>query len=109
MDLFGIKVYDAQSERILWEKKALISTSQVPIVADDKIYLATTEGEMITYDIVTGSSSTVKYTANIDSQPVYNKGFLYVVSAGVLTAIKSVKDFKWNQWNKDATHNLRID
>lgn len=110
VDQIGIKVFDALSERILWEKNVVIENSQVPIVADDKIYLGTSSGELIIYDVVTGISKTEKkHNAKIDAQPVYNNGMLYFVSSGVLTVIRTIQKFKWNQWNKDATHNLRID
>ncbi len=110
LDQQGIKVFDAQSERVLWEKKVSVVTSQVPIVADNKIYLGTNEGELIVYDIATGTSRVKKkQSSKIEAQPVFNKGILYIVSSGVLTAIRSIKGFQWNQWNKDATHNLRID
>ncbi|MFK7785472.1 MAG: hypothetical protein AB8B56_10165, partial [Crocinitomicaceae bacterium] len=82
----------------------------VPIVADDKIYLGTSQGELMVYDIATGTSKTEKkHGDKIDAQPVYNKGKLFIVSGGVLTVIRAIQKFKWNQWNKDATHNLRID
>jgi len=109
-DQTGLKVFDAQSERILWEKNVSISTSQVPIVANDKIIIANTKGEVITYEIATGNSrNSQKLPAEIDAQPVYNKGLLYLISSGMLTVIKSVQNFKWNQWNKDASHNLRME
>lgn len=110
VDHDGLKVFDAQTEQVLWEKEVHVASSQVPIVADNKIYLATTEGEFRTYDIMTGAVQVKKkHGKKIDAQPVYRKGFLYVVSSGVLTAIKFAENFQWNQWNKDATHNLRID
>lgn len=110
VDQVGIKVFDAQSERILWEKNVMVENSQVPIVADDKIYLGTSNGELMVYDIATGVAKIEKkHNAKIDAQPVYNNGLLFVVSSGVLTVIRSIQKFKWNQWNKDATHNLRID
>lgn len=110
VDQVGIKVFDAQSERILWEKNVMVENSQVPIVADDKIYLGTSTGELMVYDIATGVAKIEKkHNAKIDAQPVYNNGLLFVVSSGVLTVIRTIQKFKWNQWNKDATHNLRID
>lgn len=110
LDRSGLKVFDMQSEKVLWEKPVSVANCQVPIVVDNKIYLGTNDGEVKVYDIATGTSKSVeKHSSPIDAQPVYHKGILYVVSAGVLTAIKSIQNFQWSQWNKDATHNLRID
>jgi outer membrane protein assembly factor BamB len=106
----GLKVFDAETEKMLWETPVSIATSQVPIVANDKIYLATLEGKFMTYDIKTGADKSLKkHTGVIDAQPVYNKGFLYIVSAGILTVIRSVHEFPWTQWNKDSRHNLNLD
>lgn len=109
-DRKGLKVFDATTEKMLWEKPVSVATSQVPIVADDKIYLATSDGKFVTYDIRTGADKSLKkHDGIIDAQPVYYKGFLFVVSAGILTAIRSVHDFPWTQWNKDSRHNLNIE
>ncbi len=105
-----LQVFDAESEKVLWEKKVSIATSQVPIVADDRIILATSQGEVLSFDITNGTSKQIRmHKEPIDAQPVYNKGMLFVVSSGILSAIRSVHGFQWNQWNKDAGHNLRID
>lgn len=110
VDQQGLKVFDARSERILWEKNVSVATSQVPIVADNQVYLGTTSGEVMVYNIATGTSQKVKkLPAAIDAQPVYHKGMLFIATAGVLTATRFAKSFKWNQWNKDASHNLRVD
>ena len=108
-DRNGIKVFDATSEQVVWQKNAKVNTSQVPIVANDKIYLATQTGEVKIYDIRTGAEESIKGgVEEIDAQPVFHKGFLYIVSAGVVTAIRSSKRFPWSQWNKDSRHNLNI-
>jgi len=109
-DIDGIKVFDCQTEQILWKESVQVNMSQVPIVADDKIYLATKSGTVNIYDVASGSMESIKgKDAEIDAQPVFHKGFLFVVSAGVLSAIRSNKKFQWNQWNKDSRHNLNIE
>lgn len=109
VDMDKLRVFDAQSEKLLWEQPASIASSQVPIVANDQIILASTSGEVFSYEIATGKpKQLVKKTKPIDAQPVFNKGFIYIASSGLLTVIKSVQNFQWNQWNKDAGHNLNF-
>ena len=108
-DQLKLRVFDIQSEQMLWEQPVSINSSQVPIVANNQIVLATTSGELMSYDIASGKPKQLrKYLKPIDAQPVYNKGLLYVASSGLLTVIRSVQNFQWNQWNKDAGHNLNL-
>jgi outer membrane protein assembly factor BamB len=108
-DMEKLRVFDAQSEQMLWEQPISINSSQVPIVANNQIVLATTTGELMSFDIITGKPKQLrKYSKPIDAQPVFNKGLLYVASSGLLTVIRSVQNFQWNQWNKDAGHNLNL-
>lgn len=110
LDQQGLKVFDARSERMLWQKNVSAATSQVPVVADDKIYLGTSGGDVFIYNIANGSfQKAKKLPAAIDAQPVYHKGMLYIATAGVLTVLRFNKSFKWSQWNKDASHNLRVE
>lgn len=105
----NLKVFDAQSEKMLWEQPVNVNSSQVPIVANNQIILATKEGTLMSYDIATGKSKQIrKYANEIDAQPIFNKGLLYVASSGLLTVIRSMQNFQWNQWNMDARHNLNI-
>jgi len=100
-------VFDMRTEQIKWQKQIPISSSQVPIVANGRIILAAADGSVMSYDIATGLSKMLKkHSSGIDGQPVHDKGILYLVSGSILTAVKSVQDFKWNQWNKDPSHNL---
>lgn len=103
----NLRVFDAQSEKMLWEQAVEINSSQVPLVANDRIIVGTSSGELLSFDIITGKYKQLrKYDKEIDAQPVYNKGLLFIASSGFLTVIRSVQNFQWNQWNKDASHNL---
>lgn len=100
-------VFDMKTEQVKWQKQVQISSSQIPIVANGRVILASNDGTVMSYDIATGLAKVLKkHSSGIDAQPVHDKGILYLVSGGILTAIKSVQDFKWNQWNKDPSHNL---
>lgn len=104
-----LRVFDVQSEKMLWEQPITISSSQIPIVANNQIILASSSGQLMSYDMATGKEKLIrKYDQAIDAQPVFNKGLLYVASSGLLTVIRSVQNFQWNQWNKDAGHNLNL-
>jgi outer membrane protein assembly factor BamB len=108
-DMTKLRVFDAHSEKLLWEQPVSIESSQVPIVANDQIVIATTNGEVNSYAIATGTQKQlVKKSKPIDAQPVFNKGLIYIASSGLLTVIRSVQNFQWNQWNKDAGHNLNL-
>lgn len=106
-DTEKLRVFDASAEKLLWEKSVSVSSSQVPIVANNMVYVGTSSGELMSFDIETGKSHVIKkQDAEISGQPVANKKLLLLVSSGILTAIRSVNPFEWGQWNKDARHNL---
>lgn len=109
LDQEKLFVFDALSEKLLWEKPVITVTSQVPIVANERVVVATAEGKLLSFDITNGNSTEIAtHAEGIDSQPVYNKGFLFIASTSVLSAIRSLQKFQWNQWNMDARHNLNI-
>jgi outer membrane protein assembly factor BamB len=109
LDQEKLFVFDALSEKMLWEKPVHAVSSQIPIVANDRIVVATADGKVLSFDITNGTSKELASKAEgIDSQPVYNKGILFIASTTVLSAIRSVQNFQWNQWNMDARHNLNI-
>ena len=109
LDETKLYVFDALSEKILWEKPVSAVSSQVPIVANDNVIIASTDGKVRSFDIATGNSKElVNHGKEIDAQPVFNKGLLFIASSSVLSVIRSVHSFQWNQWNKDAGHNLNL-
>jgi outer membrane protein assembly factor BamB len=102
-----LRVFDAQSERLLWEKMVEVSSSQVPVVVNNQVLIATTNGTLMSYDLANGNPKVLRdQKVTIDAQPVSGKGFLFIASSGILSVIRSVQNLQWNQWNKDARHNL---
>ena len=110
VDANQVITFDATTEREIWRKPISAHASQVPIVANDQIVVATQTGELVSFDIKTGTSKKlVTGKGAFDGQPVAHKGLYYLGSAGVLMVIKAIQQFQWNQWNKDAQHNLNIE
>ena len=106
LDSTKVMAFDATSEQILWQQAIKTNPSQIPIVANDKVIIASQTGEIMSYDINTGSSQTIQQKKGvIDGQPVLHNGSMYLGSAEVLEVSKSTQKFSWNQWNKDARHN----
>lgn len=110
VDANQVVVFDATTEKELWRKPVSAHTSQVPIVSNDQVVIATQTGELISFDIKTGvSKKIISGKESFDGQPVAHNGLYYLGSAGVLMVVKAIQQFQWNQWNKDAKHNLYIE
>jgi len=106
LDSLKIWAFDATSEKMLWQQPVKTSPSQIPIVANNKVIVASRTGEIKSYDITTGVSQTVQQKNSVtDGQPVMYKGSMYLGSAEVLEVSKTTQNYSWNQWNKDARHN----
>lgn len=106
-DSTKVAAFDANSEKILWQQAVSTHPNQMPLVADEKLVLATTTGEIKTFDLATGTLlKTQQHKGAIDGQLLTNKGYMYVGSDGALSAVKESRDMQWNQWNKDARHNI---
>jgi len=104
-----VTAFDANSEKILWQQAAETHPNQIPIVVNEKVIIATTTGEVKTFDINTGTlQKTQQNKGKIDGQLLTNKGYMYVGSDGVLSVSKNAQDVQWNQWNKDARHNIYL-
>lgn len=102
--------FDATSEKTLWKQPLVTSTSQIPIVANNKVMITSSTGQIMVYDINTGTPQKIEEKAggNSEGQPIASQGFIYIASAGILSVCKSVQNFQWNQWNKDASHNAYL-
>lgn len=110
LDSANLIAFDATTEKMLWKQPVSAHPNQLPIVANDKVVVATLSGEVLSYDINNGNVTTLRKNAGeIDGQPVSHNGFLFVASAGVLSVVKSLVQFPWSQWNKDARHNLVVE
>lgn len=107
LDSDQITAFDAASEKVLWQQPVKTNQNQIPIVANDKVIIGTSEGAVMSYDINTGTSKVVKQgSGDMDGQPVARNGFMYMAANGILVIVKAVQQFQWDQWNKDARHNL---
>lgn len=110
LDEANLIAFDATTEKMLWKQPVSAHPNQLPLVANDKVVVATLSGEVLSYDINNGNVTSLRKNAGaIDGQPVSNNGFLFVASAGVLSVFKSLVKFPWSQWNKDAGHNLVVE
>jgi outer membrane protein assembly factor BamB/ribosomal protein L24 len=105
-DLNGLKAFDLEAEKLLWQQSVQVGTEQLPLIADEKIIISATDGTVMAYDIMTGAPTVLKKASNeVVGQPVAKNGILYLATGGVLSIIKIADRFEWLQWNKDATHN----
>lgn len=105
-----LRAFDAQGERLIWEKTVDAHQNQVPIVVNDQVLVATNDGTVKSYSLSNGTEKTVATRdEGIESQPVSHKGKLILSAAGILTVIKSAITSDWQQWNKDAQHNLLLE
>lgn len=102
----SISTFDGNTEKALWKKEIQANKAQIPIVANDKIIVGTAGG-ILSLDIYNGNSQYIeKNPDGISGQPVYSNGFLYISTGKELQAVKSNQNLEWNQWNKDAGHNV---
>ncbi|MES2556602.1 MAG: PQQ-binding-like beta-propeller repeat protein [Bacteroidota bacterium] len=110
LDSANLIAFDATTEKMLWKQPVSAHPNQLPLVANDKVVVATLSGEVLSYDINNGNVTTLRKNAGeVDGQPVSHNGFLFVASAGVLSVFKSLVQLPWSQWNKNAGHNLVVD
>lgn len=110
LDNTTLRVFDAKSERLLWEKPIEAHANQVPLVVDGNVLVATNDGEVKSFSIENGSSKTVaKAGEGIESQPVVHGKRMILSAAGIITVIRSMVNPDWQQWNKGAQHNLLLE
>jgi len=106
LDTSQIIAFNPITEKLLWKQDVRTNPNQIPIVANGRVIVATTDGKVISYNISTGIPRTLQRDkGEIEGQPISHKGFLYIATAGVVSVIKSIQKLDWTQWNKDATHN----
>lgn len=104
-----IYTFDALTEKKLWDQTVKLSKEQVPVIANNTIYVVGENGAVITYDIATGKQLKLlngNLGQQTEGQPIFGNGFFFIAAAGILKAVKTTTKLNWNQWNKDAGHNL---
>ncbi|MDG1333308.1 MAG: PQQ-binding-like beta-propeller repeat protein [Crocinitomicaceae bacterium] len=102
-----VSAFDARSEELLWQNDIATTNNQAPIIANGKVFVAGENGKIMSFDLRTGRETKIMDTKGIvDGQPVMRNGLIYVAAGGILKIIRSIKQFEWNQWNKDPSHNL---
>ncbi|NVK66360.1 MAG: PQQ-binding-like beta-propeller repeat protein [Flavobacteriales bacterium] len=105
-----VSAFDAQSESLMWQKDIKTTNNQIPIIADGKVLVAGSLGDLMAFDLRTGEASKIVNTKGIiDGQPILRNGLIYVAAGGILKIIRSAKRFEWTQWNKDPSHNLLVE
>jgi outer membrane protein assembly factor BamB len=107
-DRGNLYTFSAETEQKLWSQPINVTQEQVPVIANNTVYIVTQNGTVMSYDLVTGQPKTLHNGSpdkTAEGQPVSSNGFLFIAAAGVLHAIKTVTKIDWNQWNKDAGHN----
>lgn len=107
LDSMKVIAFDANSEKILWQQPVKAHPNQIPVVVNEKVIVATTAGDVISYDINTGApQKNQQKKGKIDGQVISNNEYMFVGSDGMLSATKTTQPVKWNQWNMDARHNI---
>ncbi|HOY31179.1 MAG TPA: PQQ-binding-like beta-propeller repeat protein [Bacteroidales bacterium] len=108
-DSMKLMAFDANSEKILWQQAVKLHPNQIPIVMNDNVIVATTTGEIKNFDISTGVlKKTIQGKGKIDGQVISYKNQMYIGSEGALSVSGTTQNIQWNQWNKDARHNLLL-
>lgn len=106
LDSTSLIAFDAVSEKILWKQTLKTSSGQLPLILNDKVVVAATNGQVKTFDIYSGiSQNTLQNNQEIQGQPVSFNGSLYLGSGEMLDVIKSPLKNSSGQWAKDAGHN----
>lgn len=99
--------FNAQTEKLMWSKSIKCKPDQIPIVANERIILTNTNGDVKSFDLNTGNETIItSVQGHVEGQPIAQKGIIYLPVGGVIMMVKTLKGFNWNQWNKDASHNL---
>ena len=106
-DSTSVSVFSSNTEKFLWTKKVKVNSAQIPVVLNDKILVGDSNGDLISFDIYTGNKNVLEKVKHpIDGQPISSKGLIYIATGGVLSIIKSLSNYQFSQWNKNAAHNL---
>jgi outer membrane protein assembly factor BamB len=106
MDASKIRVYDIESEKLLWNHAIEVNSDQLPIITNGRVIITSSEGDVMSYDLKKGTSKVLKKVDDeVEGQPITKDGFIYIAAGGLITVIKSIGNFEWEQWNKDASHN----
>jgi outer membrane protein assembly factor BamB len=101
-----IRAFDIASEEMLWEQSIATNSDQLPIVANERVIITSTDGKIMSYNIKTGKPKLIEeVSGEIEGQPIARNGFIYIAAGGIIKIIKTLQRYEWNQWNKDATHN----
>ncbi len=109
--------YDARTFQEIWSKKLgnYVSKSfySTPTVLKNMVLVPTGNGKILVFDPNTGRNIKT-FTTNYSfwSAPIVHNGWIYISTVdGQLVSIntKDAKNFTgWQQWGKDATHNLLV-
>ncbi len=109
-DATSIMAFDVQSEKMLWQQSINTNSDQLPIISNGKVIITSNTGDVMSYDLKTGAPKLVKkVSGKMEGQPIARNGLLYIATGGIISVIKTVQKFEWNQWNKDASHNTVFD
>ncbi len=93
LDKTRLMVFDAQSERMLWEKKVEAHSNQTPLVVNGKVLVAAKDGGIWTFDLKSGTPVlNEKVESEIDGQPIGYKDFMFIASAGILKMIQLLEN-----------------
>ena len=105
-DSVKIVVFDAETEKVVWQKPLKVHLNQIPIVANNRIIIASNEGAVMSFNIATGESQKLQQIqGEADGQCIVNKGLLYLGINGVLIVLKETSKIENKKWSKDASHN----
>ena len=110
LDSLKLSVFDLAGEKLLWKKAISTNPNQLPIIADGNLIVTNKSGSLISYQLKSGTAKLINARAkNIDGQPVFSNGFVYLPSEDGLEIHKIEILGNWSQWNKSSGHNTYWD
>jgi Ca-activated chloride channel family protein len=112
----AVSCIDPKTEKIIWEKRLEGDLEKLgghlatpPSLAGEKIYIGTTTGWLLVYNIANGSLAwKVNIGESIRYQPAVSDGWIYLgTDSGTLYGINAEDPSAtgWNMWGGSASHN----
>ena len=73
----SVKANDIATKKLMWTQPISINSAQLPIVANNKVILTSRSGELLSFDVNTGSKKLIKNLGGkVEGQPIARKGML---------------------------------
>ena len=106
LDSVKLSVFDLANEKLLWKKTISTHPNQLPVITDGNLLVTSRSGTLSSYQLKTGTAKLIQANAkNIDGQPVFSNGLVYLPSQDGLEIHNIQIAGNWSQWNKGSGHN----